>query len=166
MGVPSASVIFSHWYTLIENLQCSSMAFYQSVENDIGTRHVPQANMSRVTGPEGGVFSARREYLRVKRRDLILDICAAPFGTGFFVSWWLGPKPGILGFSYAIPVVGVIFEYLTRPFTYYRIDTALMFQEAVNDSVQEVIEALTKAQGLRSLTENERKAILRNSFQR
>ena len=102
----------------------------------------------------------------MKRRDLILDICATPFGTGFFVSWWLGPKPGILGFSYAIPVVGVIFEYLTRPFTYYRIDTALMFQEAVNDSVQEVIEALTKAQGLRSLTENERKAILRNSFQR
>lgn len=84
MGVPSASVIFSHWYTLIENLQCSSMAFYQSVENDIGTRHVPQANMSRVTWPEGGVFSARREYLRVKRRDLILDICAAPFWYWIF----------------------------------------------------------------------------------
>lgn len=110
-------------------------------------------------------LSARREYLRVKRRDLILDICAAPFGTGFLVSWWLGPKPGILGFFYAIPVVGVIFGYLTQPFTYHRIDTALMFQEAVNDSVQEVIEALTKAQGLRSLSENERKAILRDFFQ-
>jgi hypothetical protein len=160
------SVIFSHWYTLIENLQCSSMAFYQSVETGIGNRQVPQSSLSRVTWPEGGVFSARREYLRVKRKDLILDICAAPFGTGFFVSWWLGPKPGLLGFFYSMPVVGVIFGYLTRPFTFYRIDTALMFQEAVNDSVQEVIESLTKAQGLRSLTESERKPILRNFFQR
>jgi hypothetical protein len=160
------SVIFSHWYTLIENLQCSSISFYQSVESTIENRKVPQSNLSRVTWPEGGVFSARREYLRVKRKDLILDICAAPFGTGFFISWWLGPKPGLLGFFYSIPVFGVIFGYLTRPFTYYRIDTALMFQEAVNDSVQEVIEGLTKAQGLRSLSENERKPILRNFFQR
>ena len=160
------AVIFSHWYTLIENLQGSSIAFYQSVENTIGNRRVPHSYLSRVNWPEGGVFSARRAYLRVKRKDLILDICAAPFGTGFFVSWWLGPKPGLLGFFYAIPVFGLFLQYVTRPFTYYKIDTALMFQEAINNSVQEVIEDMTKAQGLRSLSENERKPILRNFFQR
>jgi hypothetical protein len=160
------SIIFSHWYTLIDNLQCSSMAFYQSVEATIGERKVPQAKLARVNWPEGGIFSARREYLRIRRKGLIFDICAAPFGTGFFVSWWLGPQPGLLGFFYAIPGLGIILQYLTRPFTYYRIDTALMFQEAIRESVQAVIDELTKAQGLRMLSENERKPVMRNFFQR
>jgi hypothetical protein len=37
----------------------------------------------------GGPASAKREYLQVGREKLIFDICGAPFGTGFFVSWWL-----------------------------------------------------------------------------
>ena len=30
------------------------------------------------------------------RAKLVFDTCAAPFGTGFFVSWWLGrPRPSL-----------------------------------------------------------------------
>jgi hypothetical protein len=158
------SIIFSHWHTLIENLQESPMAFYQSLEQFINARQVPKFDASPIDLPEGGVFSPRRKYLRVRREDLIIDICAAPFGTGFFVSWWLGPNLGFLGFLYSLPVVGIAFQYLTRPWTYYRADTALMFRDAIHNAVQEVIDNLTTAKGLRSLSETERKPVMRDFF--
>ena len=34
------------------------------------------------------IASAKREYLRMQRGKYAFDICAAPFGNGFFVSWW------------------------------------------------------------------------------
>ncbi|MBU1700304.1 MAG: hypothetical protein KJ831_09145 [Candidatus Eisenbacteria bacterium] len=45
---------------------------------------------SRVDWREGGIGTPKRKYLRVTREDMAFDICAAPFGTGFFFSWWLG----------------------------------------------------------------------------
>ena len=52
------------------------------------------------------------------------------------------------------------------PATYYRIDTALMFQTAVHAEVLAVIDGMTKAKGIRALSEDERKPILRDFFQR
>ena len=90
------TAVISHWYKLIENLQASSMEFYSSIESAIQRRQVPDTKPSRVDWRESGFTSARREYLRVARGRHVFDICGAPFGTGFFVSWWLGearPSP-------------------------------------------------------------------------
>jgi len=73
--------IFSHWYHLIENLQHSSQDFYSSVEKALEQRNLPEIEISRIDHHEGGVFSAKREYLRVDRREHTFDICAAPFGN-------------------------------------------------------------------------------------
>lgn len=81
-------VVISHWSTLIENLQASPLEFYKSVEASLERRQVPETKNSRVDYKESGVLSARREYLHVTREKLVFDICGAPFGTGFFVSWW------------------------------------------------------------------------------
>ncbi len=156
----AAPLIISHWYRLIEGLQTSPKDFYASVEHAIVRRQVPDAKSSRVDWREGGLLSAKREYLRVQRREYIFDICGAPFGTGFFVSWWLGEPQGCFQ---ALPIVGPFFA---RRATYYRIDTALMFQSAVHDAVLEVVDELTSAKGLRALSELERKPILREFFQR
>ena len=213
--VPTSAVL-SHWHRLIENLETSSLEFYAAVETAIGRREVPQANPSRVDWREGGMLSARRGYLRVSRGRHRFDICAAPFGSGFFVSWWLAePRPspvlptaaaitafGVLWYTISgsvgptqalvsalalvivllfaiggvlsenesevyiavIPIIGTVFEYLFRPMTYYRIDTAFMFQEAVHAAVLEVIDGLTEAKGLRPLSELERKPILREFY--
>lgn len=45
--------------------------------------------------------------------------------------------------------------------TYYSLDTAQMFQAAVHVAVLEVVDGITKATGSRSLTELERKPLLR-----
>lgn len=165
-GAGSPTRFISHWYGLIENLQTSPREFYASVEAAIQRRQVPNALMSRIDWPEAGLFSAKREYLRVRRNEYIFDICGAPFGNGFFVSWWLGELEGCLASFMEVPFFGFFLGLFFGRQTYYQIDTALMFQEAVRHSVNEVIDQLTSAKGIRGPTELERKPILREFFRR
>ncbi len=159
---PSRVSIFSHWYHLVEGLQASPKEFYTSVEQAVDKRRIPDSRMTRVDWREGGLLSAKREYLRVRRKEFIFDICGAPFGTGFFFSWWLGEVPsGFWALVSLVPIFGPLFTRTFRPDTYYKVDTALMFQEAVSQAVFDVINQTTSAKGLRPLSELERKPILR-----
>jgi hypothetical protein len=218
----------SHWDQLIENCQASSLEFYNSVEKALGARSVPQTQWTRVEHKEGGIASANRVYFRTQRGKYAFDICAAPFGTGFFVSWWFTEPPlpfaflytlaflfcvgiamdiafamgmaiGVLKSSYAfgaflggcaallgvpaflwligngirqgtirgestvlaMPLVGRVYERIFAPATFYAMDTALMFQKVVHQSVQEVIDCMTENKGVRALTEAERKPIMK-----
>ena len=85
--------VVSHWHRPIENFTTSTLDFYASVEAALQPRQIPEYTTSRIDWREGGVLSARREYLRIKRGKLAFDLCAAPFGTGFFFSWWLTELP-------------------------------------------------------------------------
>lgn len=206
--------VISHWYHYVEGFSTSAMDFYASVEEAVKGRELPGASLSRVEFKEGGVLSAKREYLRVQREKAVFDLCAAPYGKqGYFFSWWLAELPGNplvwlfatlgIGFAYlvlfailwamlgdscggivlfilfvlagipgglyalgygiregaigdeemvlAMPFIGWLYERVFQPTTYYRIDTALMFQEAVRASVNEVLEDLFSEQGLRAL---------------
>lgn len=92
----SPDSVISHWSTLIENLQASPLQFYQAVEAALQRRQIPETKNDRVDYKEAGLLSAKREYLHVGREKLVFDICGAPFGTGFFVSWWLAEaKPNL-----------------------------------------------------------------------
>lgn len=117
-GGRAPAILLAHWYHLIEGLQHSSLGFYQALEEALAHRDVPDATRVRADYREGGLLSARREYLRITRGAQAVDICAAPFGSGFFVSWWLGEaRPGPLGptlatlavFVFAIRFLGVVY---------------------------------------------------------
>lgn len=92
MSQTAPDSVLSHWSTLIENLQTSPLTFYSAVESALTRRQIPATQNSRVDYKEAGLMSAQREYLRVKRETLVFDICAAPFGTGFFFSWWFAEE--------------------------------------------------------------------------
>lgn len=204
--------VISHWHLLMENFETSGMEFYAAVEEALKERSIPDIELSRVEWKEGGLATARREYLRVQRSRVAFDVCAAPFGKGFFFSWWLARIPqqfGILilvalllglllvysslvqafGFiqgTFAMPIligvigilirngtipaeeeileipfVGWFYERLFSPTTYYRLDTALMFQESVRNAVMQVVGELRNEKGLRALSEAEAKPHLR-----
>jgi hypothetical protein len=151
------SEIFSHWYHLIEGLQASPKDFYTAVEQAVAKRDIPDVSVFRLEWPEGGPFSPKREYLRVMRKSYTFDICGAPFGQAFFVSWWLGElSGGCLGSLIGVPIIGAIAAKFLRT-TYYKIDTALMFQETVRSAVMEAVDGLTSSSGIRALSEAERK---------
>lgn len=107
--------VLSHWSILIENLEASPLTFYQSVGEALSKRQVPQTANSRVQHREAGLLSAEREYMRVKRETVLFDVCGAPFGTGFFVSWWfveevprLNPMLRVLVLLVMLAVVGYL----------------------------------------------------------
>jgi len=160
-------VVISHWYHLAENLQESSQQFYSLLEETIKKRNLPEVRLSRVDYKEGGIFSAKREYLRVERKEYIFDVCAAPFGNNFFISWWLSQsEKGALKFLLVIPFIGEPLLRALKPPTYYNLDTSLMFQESVGQAVLEVFDSITAGKGVRSLSESERKPILRDLFKK
>jgi hypothetical protein len=213
--------VISHWYQSFEGLQESPKEIYKSIEAAIAKRELPETSTSSINYFEGGPLSAQREYLRVSRGNLVFDICAAHFGKGMFVSWWLGENRSNKGiwilvvllflafilfgicvtqygffqgmfmelfYSFVIflivgglvrkgtiriedtllevPIIGWIYDRLFHPVTYYKTDTALMFQEAVRKSVNEVLDGITASKGLKALTEEEKKPILTNLFKR
>src|ERR1044071_5099296 len=116
-------LIVSYWCHLIENLQASPQDFYRRLEQAIVERRIPQLEGGAVEWPEGGPFSAKRQYLRLLRERTVIDICAAPFGTGFFVSWRLGEVPLrlrylalLLIFAAAVAVVIAMNDYFHTRF--------------------------------------------------
>lgn len=214
--------VISSWRVLFDDFNTSSIAFYNSVITALKRREVPDIVYEKVEWNESGVLSAKRLYLRVRRGHLMFDICAAPFGKGFFISWWLaGPAPAfglllLLGFLVigvapgfvgaivtavlrqallgsalsmialicspvallflvntggnpaieqavlALPIIGPLYRALFNPYSYFRQDTAAMFQESVRAAVNEAIDGLTQRQGLRALSPEERIPRLRD----
>ena len=225
--------VVSHWHKLIENFQTSATSFYDDVEKALLQRKLPDLKTSRVEWNEGGILSPRREYLRVHGEHHCFDMCAAPFGNGYFFSSWVTAQKarfvlfyyllflvgafaawqlsrmalgavwnnmdGIAGsllrpvMSFAgnflmipvailfvlwsvallarggnygaeramltIPLVGWFYQKAFAPSTYYRLDTMYMFQSAVQSAMQEVLNGLLTAKGLRALNENEFKPV-------
>jgi hypothetical protein len=101
-----------HWHSLIEGFATSSLDFYELVKAGIARREIPDLKISQVEWKESGLGSGKRSYLRVSREGLNFDICAAPFGTGYFFSWWLAKIPRILldfAVLFGIAFVGLIF---------------------------------------------------------
>lgn len=165
MGITQPTTVLSHWNQMIPGLTQSSKEFYQQIESLLATRKLDHTQWERVEFSEGGIFSGKREYLQVRRKDHVFHICAAPYGTGFFVSSWLGSvESGLLAWLATLPFVGLIVERFLKPLTYYKIDTALMFQSVTHGAVLEALDGITQAKGLRSLTELERKPIMRDFF--
>ncbi len=85
--------VLSNWSTLVEGLSTSSQDAYLELQGALAAREVPEIEFSRVVYAESGVGSAKREYLRIQRKDLVFDVCAAPFGKSFFFSWWMAIPP-------------------------------------------------------------------------
>jgi hypothetical protein len=161
----STSAVLSHWNTLLQNFQTSTKSFYTEVEDAISKREIPDIRMKRIFLNEGGFASPKREYLRVARKEFVFAVCGAPYGTGFFVSWWLIEAPGCFtDLVTTVPVLGPLLRALLYPMTFYRVDTAMMFQTATHSAVLEVIDSITSAQGIKELSETDRKPVMREFF--
>jgi len=83
----STELLGDPWCQLFENISASPSDVYAAVEKCVGAREVPGLETTREFWHEGGALSAQREYLRFARERLVFEICAAPFGTGFFLSF-------------------------------------------------------------------------------
>jgi hypothetical protein len=150
--------IVSHWHHSADSFNTSTVEFYSTLEEQLKAAEAP-VTFERTEVSEGGFFSAKRAYLRVEYQGLSFIVCAAPFGRNYFFSWWMVqrvPGAGCLG-VFAWPVLGPILQRLTRPLTYYAVDTRLIFEESVHAAVLTIVDALLTAKGAKALAPDERK---------
>ena len=70
------SIVHSHWQHMFEDLQFSTQDFYSAVEAIIKEREIPDVKVERVVFSESKLLVGnRREYLRIKRKQYVFDIC-------------------------------------------------------------------------------------------
>lgn len=155
--------ILSNWNHRIEGLTIPASAFYGKVEAALAAHNAEKVKVERVQLAEGGILSAKREYLEVRRGEHVFHVCAAPFGNGFFVSWWLGQiESGFFAWLASFPLLSLILRRFFRPITYYKLDTAYMFQSLTASCVERVLNEEVAAKGLRALTPDEYKPTIRD----
>ena len=150
-----------NWAHLFDDMQQDPEEFYKLVEEVLAERQVLEIKTGRKTFKEGSILSHTRLYLEVSYGDYVFHICAAPWGSSFFFSWWLRKKGGDLLLE-KLPVVGSFFAQANQYDSYYKLDTDAMFRTSVQQAVQTAIDRLTEAKGMRGLTELERKPDLRS----
>jgi len=157
--------IISHWNHRIENVKESSDQFYAEVERLLTAHEIKKLRCDRVKISEGGIFSANREYLQICRDHHVFYICAAPFGKGFFVSWWLGyVESGLMAWLGGLPIIGFFVRNFLQPVTYYKVDTGLMFQTVTHSAVTEALDKMLSGIGSKALSDVERKPVMRDFF--
>lgn len=165
MSKVTATTIISHWNQMIPGMDQSSQEFYTMVESGLESLRLKNIRMERINLAEGGIFSAKRQYLQVRRDDQVFHVCAAPFGASFFISWWLGNvERGFWALLSSWPVIGYFLQRFVKPLTYFKVDTALIFQSMTHGAVMEALDSLTAAKGIRQLTGDERKPVMRDFF--
>jgi hypothetical protein len=71
---------------LIPNLNYSPQDFYALVMKYVSAREVPAMEPQYLMMRQGGLATARRLYLQIRRDRMFIEICAMQFGNGFFVS--------------------------------------------------------------------------------
>lgn len=85
-------IIHAHWYVPLSDFQSDTELFYRAVEEELVEREVPDMVVEIIHFREGSHFTANRKYLRFRQERAVLDICSAPFGTG----WWFSVRAATL----------------------------------------------------------------------
>ena len=166
--ITSKSVRLVHFHQTFDEFNTSTKEFYDALKKKIEQCQMPSTSKGFVAfRAEGGWFSKRRDYLRFTRNNFSLESCAAPFGKGYFFSYVLLPRISILRlFIYRFPVIGPLLMRKHYRQSAYKYDCAKAFQGLFHLHFMETMDAVTKSQGTRELTEDERKPILTEIFKR
>lgn len=153
----SAGNILARWQTAQENVACSPLEFYEMVENSLTESELPSISFSQTTRNEGGWFSPRRIYLRIRYQKLYFDVSAFVVGSSLIISWWLHEDAsGVTDLLAEIPGLSFLIEKTTRTATYYKVDYVEYFERTVHAAILRVIDELSEENGLSFLPDEAR----------
>lgn len=144
--------ILARWQATLENAACSPLQFYDRVLHSLTRCELPDLQFSQISRSEGGWFSPRRTYLRIRYQKLYFDVSAFIAGNAMVAGWWLHlDAPGVADLLTELPVFGFLMEKTTRAGTYYSVDYIEYIQRAVHDSILRVVDELREETGLTCL---------------
>lgn len=102
------TVPISRWSHLYDDFNYSPMEFFRQVSEELVRREVPGVLQGLTMMRESGLLSRKRLYLHIRRERFVFEICAAPFGTAWFVSSRLfDRRRGAKWFDFMFVAVGL-----------------------------------------------------------
>lgn len=155
-GAIPVSNVLSHWSHFFHSFHTSSDMFYGELEKTLRAHEMPHLALGRTRHKEGGILSAKREYLRIKYGDIVFDVCASPFGKDFFISWWLYETEGSLRTIFRSTRFGDFLRARASKRTFYQFDEEDMFRSCVHECILETIHKVTDGKGLAMLSDSDK----------
>lgn len=150
-------IIYRHWHHTFDNFSYSPQDFYDGILKNIENRKMPEVKTSYIEYSEKKLFGYNRRYFRVELDNYVFDICAAPFGTAFFVSYWFVERRSFI--NRMLRKIEMIAKFLDWA-TYYQIDTRITFGDCVETEVFFAVDTMTTAKGITALSKEERIPII------
>jgi hypothetical protein len=136
--------------TLYEETKISTQKFYSRIESAIGERQLSEIRLGRRYYREHLGISQKREYLAISYKKLLFLICAAPYGTGYFISFWSGEKMSFFKeLTFSIPIYGPKLVNIIFRKTYFELDTEAMFRTTVRGCLDEAVKDTISNKGTR-----------------
>lgn len=152
--------ILARWQTILENIPCSPLDFYDRIESSLTEYELPDLLFSHCNRHEGGWFSPRRTYLRIRYQKLYFDVSAFVAGNALIVGWWLHENaPGIGDLLAELPILDFLMERTIRAATYYTVDYIEYFERTVHASILQVVDELAEENESAFLPDEARKPI-------
>ena len=142
----------SNQYRRFENMSLSTQEFYDTIKRALKDKGYPNVTTSWAVYSEGTVIAGNREYLRIEHISIACDLCAAPFGKDYFISWWVGELPSIgRKVMRSLPWIGPAIESAFYPRGLYILDAEKVFCDCVNQIIEEAINAAVNGKGVRGI---------------
>ena len=144
------TTVHAHQSQHFEDLQMSAREFYVLLKDMIVSYQYPDVKCEPVTLSEGGLFSSKREYLRISKQRYHYYVCASPFGKSFFISWWLQEDANTTAnITRKFGWLGRAMATHMESKTYYEMDTELMFTSSINSILKLAVEKVKADKGYR-----------------
>ena len=74
--MPRTGDVVAHWHYFAQDFNTSTLEFYRNVEATLTAKEAP-IRLQRIDWAEGGILSAKREYLRATYGRYSFDIAAS-----------------------------------------------------------------------------------------
>ena len=121
--------VFSHSGTVLEGIQFSAQEFYAKLENEIRARQWPGVEILHVPYREAGLFSHKRDYLRVLRQRQVFDIGASTFGKDYFFTLReaeIKPQLTIVTFLIFLLILSMLFSWCLGTLGFFKAVTSFV----------------------------------------
>jgi hypothetical protein len=146
------SATHDHQHRRFVSFIFSARTFYETVAKAVASKGYPEVKIGPAHFPEGSVIAGNREYLRLERGHVAVDLCAVQFGSDYFISWWMGEIPdGFRALIAGIPFIGKALDSFLYRRTQYQVDAEIMFKASVNDIIEEAIAGISEVKGIRAI---------------
>ncbi len=148
--VANQDTLHAHNSQHFEDLQLSAKEFYTLLKDKIAEYQYPGVTCTPITLKESGIFSSKREYLRISKQRYHYYVCASPFGRSFFISWWL-QEDANTGANVARKMgwFGKAIAKRMENKTFYEVDTEQMFTASINSIIKMAVEKVKADKGFR-----------------